>query len=1114
MHGFNSSRSPVARPCGPWTLLLVCLLWLVAGPVAAQEPVAALPDDAPALEAPQVAVFPFRVHSAKPIDYLGESLANLIRTRLEAGGRVEVLDADAVEARIGGADLKETRDAELRRIASELGAAYVVTGSVTELAGLYSLDVRVTPASPGIEGQTLVLTAEKDDELLGRVNEVADGVAEHVVGAAPAVVTQVRIEGAGEMATELVGRLAMRTGEPYDPAAVRDDLAMLRSVDSIERASVETERGDDGIAITYRVDRGDPLSARAQPPPSLTVLEVRVRGNRRIEAAAIEARIATRAGQPLRRQQIARDVRQINELGFFRNVRVLTKATPQGQIVTFEVEENPVVRQISISGNENVDGDQIRDILTLTTGATLDFPLLFENKERISALYRAEGYYLAEVSYEVEPLSEHSVGVHFLVDENKKLKLREITFIGNEHFEDKELREDFKTKRWRFWSYVTSWFDRSGTYSEPLFLQDLQGVQKKYADAGFLQAEVEEPEVIPSPDGLEVIVRITEGRRFKVGTIDIAGDESIDTERLKRKLLLQEGDYFNRSALSESVAILTEHYSDRGFYFANVAPLSNLSDASEVVDVVFQVSKGPLYFIREIDITGNTVTVDPVVRREVQLVEGQLYSQRQVMLSRLRVERLGFFEEVDVSMEPTESPEQLDMAVRVVEKPTGSFSFGAGYSSQDGFVATGSLSQANLFGRGYAANASVDFGGQTQRFFLSLTDPYFLDSDFSLSITGFYTDLDFEDFEQEQIGGEVVFGHALSEDARKRGFARYSYARRKLVDDSRLTAASLIFREFVAGSLDTSLLGLSFLSDTRNDRLSPTKGLNLGLTLDGAGLGGFAKFFRVEGRAIWYMGAPKWLGERSTFVLGTRFGYVLPFNDISDYDLPGSDFAFPRDDTVRELDQIDTSLKLPLSERYFLGGLGQFQLRGFRARSVGPRRPILTQPAVDTGDGPAIIKGLFVPVGKRVFFADKDTGQPIDNPGDLDNAILTSECADVAGAGVFGNGNGVCNEFNEINDIDETDVVGGNKFISSTFEFRFPISELLGLQGLVFFDTGNSFKEGDNLFDVTEWRYGTGVGVQWFSPFGPLAVVMGFPLDKLSFEDSPVFEFSVGGRDF
>jgi outer membrane protein insertion porin family len=607
--------------------------------------------------------------------------------------------------------------------------------------------------------------------------------------------------------------------------------------------------------------------------------------------------------------------------------------------------------------------------------------------------------------------------------------------------------------------------------------------------------------VVPSPDGLEVSVRITEGQRFRVGSIEIAGDETVDAERLVGKLLIQEGEIFNRSYLSESVSILTEHYADRGFYFADVVPLSSLSDVDQVVDVVFQVRKGPLYFVREIDVSGNTVTVDPVIRREVQLVEGQLYSQRQVMLSRLRIERLGFFEEVDLAMEPTEIPEQLDLEVHVVERPTGSFSFGAGFSSQDGFVATGSLAQSNLFGRGYAANASVDFGGRTQRFFLSLTDPYFLGSKYSFGVTGFMTNINYESFEQEQIGGELVLGRAVTEDNRTRGFLRYSYARRRLADDTRITAASLIFREFLSGTIDTSLLGLSVISDTRDDRLAPTRGWNLAFSLDGAGPIGFSKFARVEGRALFYLGAPRWLLERSTFVVGTRFGYAFPFNSIADFGLPTS--LVETNGTMLPLDEIDTDLTLPLSERYFLGGLGQFQLRGFRARSVGPRRPVLYSP-----DGFA---NLYLPVGKRPEIVSKwDPDVPVD-PSDPD-AILGSVCDD--DGTTWGNANGICNEIDRINDLGETDVVGGNKFISSSFEYRFPISNTLGLQGVAFFDTGNAFAEGDLLFDVTEWRYGTGVGVQWFSPFGPLAVILGFPLDKLSVEDSPVFEFSVGGRDF
>jgi len=195
---------------------------------------------------------------------------------------------------------------------------------------------------------------------------------------------------------------------------------------------------------------------------------------------------------------------------------------------------------------------------------------------------------------------------------------------------------------------------------------------------------------------------------------------------------------------------------------------------------------------------------------------------------------------------------------------------------------------------------------------------------------------------------------------------------------------------------------------------------------------------------------------------------------------------------------------LPLSERYFLGGLGEFQMRGFKARSVGPRRAILR----NSGGG------QFIPLGREVVWVDED-GNPAE-PDD-DGAIPSTACTD--GPGTGGDDNGRCNDISDtrikdFDDLGETDVIGGNKFISLSLEYRFPISETLGLQGLIFFDTGNAFYEGQNLFDVAEWRYGTGFGVQWFSPFGPLAVILGFPLDPIEDEKSPVFEFSVGGHGF
>jgi outer membrane protein insertion porin family len=926
-------------------------------------------------------------------------------------------------------------------------------------------------------------------------------------------VADVRVVGLPDLEEAARERLRMRRGVLYDSNAVRRDLETLRALPGVGTATAETARSPEGVSVTYRLVPTERLMpAPEAPAPEDRVAEIRVEGNRRIEANAIKARVSTRPGDPYNAARLASDVREVFGLGFFRNVRVLSEDSPEGRILTIVVEENPVIRQVTISGNQHVDGERIRDNLTLTTGATLDYPLLFENRERIEALYRAEGYYLARVDYEIEDMPGEAVAIHFDVDENQKLRLREISFEGNEHFTDEELAKGLKTKVWRWYSPVTRFLDRSGTYAEPVFLQDLQNVSNKYLDAGYIQVDIGEPDVVPTPEGLEVRVPVTEGQQFHVGEVDVAGDETVDVEALREGLELKSGEVFNRSFLNQDLETLERRYTDRGFFLAEVAPATRVDDDELLVDVTFRVQKGPLYFLRQIDISGNTTTVDEVVRREIQPVEGQLYSARSIAISRARVRSLGFFEEVDFEPQQTDYPDQLDLDVKVVERPTGSLSFGAGFSSQDGFVLTGSVSQSNLFGRGYSGSLAADIGGNSNRFFLNFSDPYFLGSTFRFSTSIFATDLQFQDFEQTRQGVDLVLDHALDEENRTRGFLRYSYSRQKVKRSGQVNAAGVIFRELLTGETSTSLLGLTWRRDTRDDRVAPTSGQVLGASADFAGLGGFTQFLRFEGRGTWFFRAPDWLPawfpfrDNSTFVLGARAGWAIPFNDISDFDLLVP--AIPTDplSEVQPLSNIDKDLTLPLTERYFLGGIGAFQLRGFKARSVGPRRAILKRTGLfGTGD-------FFTPVGRQEQFVFTPDGQ----------LTLDSFCNDFPDAlpNPQGNGNGKCNSIRDENlddfdDLDETDVVGGNKFFSVSLEYRFPISESLGLIGIVFLDFGNAFAENQQVWEFSEWRWGTGFGALWFSPFGPLQAFIGFPIDRISeVEDLPVFEFSVGGATF
>jgi outer membrane protein assembly complex protein YaeT len=1058
-----------------------------------------------------VAVLPFEVHSEKPLDYLEGSLAELLATRLEASGRVDVVEAVTVRETLIAWPGEKTEDA-LRRLAKELSADWVVVGSLTELAGHYSLDVRVTPVESRVATSTMVLSADDDDELLDRVNELSDRILDIVDGRSPA--------------------------EPVAPAEVG-------AVPGVAPA-VEEE-----VA----------LAAPAPPPTGERVAELRVRGNKRIESAAILARVTTKPGEPLSRLRLAQDVRGIYGLGFFRDVQVFEEPGLDGVVLTFEVAENPVVRQVTISGNDNVDSEKIKDNLTLTTGSTLDYPLLFENRQRVEALYRAEGYYLAKVQSEVETLPGDAVGVHFEVVEGKKLRLRRIDFEGNEAKDDEQLSEGLKTKTWHWYSFMTSWLDKSGTYSEPVFMQDLETVTNRYLDDGYVRADVGQPDVEAEEDGLVVKVPVSEGDQYRLGRAALVGDETADFPKLREDMELADGDVFSRAKLNADLDKLESHYTDRGFFMAQVQPRTAVDEKAKQVDVDYEVKKGSLFFLREIEVTGNQTTVDPVVRREVRLVEGQLYSARALDLSKRRLSGLGYFEEVNFEPRQTDFDNQLDLDVKVVEKPTGSLSFGAGVSSRDGFVISGAISDSNLLGRGYAASLGADIGGESDRFFLNFAWPYFLDSSWGLSTQLSHWELEYDDFELEQTGAEVAFSHALDDSGRTRGFVRYGFSDRSVLNDlfssgefttagdddqtqgGNSTAASMIFRDVVSGaklqdpdptnpnkgcddpnSADptvrqaclkgggdpqvTSLVGLGFRRDTRNDRIAATSGHILESSMDFAGVGGFSNFLRWEGRAGIFLSYPDWFPdwipfkEKSAWLVGARLGYTVPMNSVSDWDLPGFDgdlaaFNLGPTDEMLPLGMIDDDLELPLSERYFLGGLGSFQLRGFQARSVGPRRAVLQAPIpVEDASGSGT---LFTPVGV---------------------AWATGECADTdLNPGFEGNGNGKCNslddkDIDDFDDLDETDVIGGNKFASITIEYRFPIAESLGLMGIVFYDTGNAFDETQSILDFNEWRQGAGAGVLWFSPFGPLQAFLGFPIDKLEVDESMAFEFSVGGQGF
>ncbi len=839
-----------------------------------------------------------------------------------------------------------------------------------------------------------------------------------------------------------------------------------------------------------------PPTQSDMPGAGTVISDVRVSGNRRIEADAVKAVVGSKVGERVSQKRIAEDIRRIYGLGFFHDVRVeLDRAPGGGAVITYVVQENPVIRQVSLSGNEEIPSDDIKEKLTITVGSTVDYPLLLENKARIEAQYQAKGYYQAQVTYTLEPQGEGSVGVNFDVVEGKKLKLRDVDFRGNQALSDSQLKGVMQTKVWTVTSWVTQMWDNSGLYAEPLFYQDLDKIQRLYMDQGYIRVQIGEPQVVVNDEGITVAVDVNEGPQFKVGTIDVLGDETMDRDSLIGLIVQQPGDVFSRSKLTGDVDRLRSFYGDRGFYDASVNPITQVDPEKLTVACNFEVKKGELYFVDGIDLHGNTRTADTVVRRELSIAEGDLYSAAAVQLSKQRVQRLGYFEEVEIAAKPSDEPHRVAMNVDLVERPTGSFSFGAGFGSVDGFIISGSVRQDNLFGTGRSLSAGLDLGSINRSFYVRFVEPYVFNSVASLSLTAQSATSEYVDFEEELSGGSLSLSYPLDESYTYASLG-YALSIREITGFEEFQAASLLEREEFQGKTTSSLATFAWRRDNRDDIRFPKSGNISGLALEIAGLGGFSQFLRAEARTTQFVPLKRWLGFESTFVFNSRVGYVLPWNDISDFDLPacaGSggnpDLCDPTgSEQVRYLAQIDSDLELPLTERYFLGGIGAFQLRGFKQRSLGPRRAILSREA-----GTASF--LFAPFGRQIV------------PGDPTFAV--GECRLSSGK---------CNDIDDkkiddFEDIDATDVIGGNSMMLINLEIDFPISEEMGLTGIVFLDMGNAFAE-DQFINPADFRFGTGAGVQWFSPFGPIMVILGFPLDPLEDEESSVFEFSLGGQQY
>ena len=638
-------------------------------------------------------------------------------------------------------------------------------------------------------------------------------------------------------------------------------------------------------------------AVQAAGEPAVT--EVIVRGGARVESAAVLNVVTTRKGDPADPARIDADVRAIYRLGFFQDVSAATEQADDGLRLVFTVQEKPFVKEIELKGNKEISSEKIREVLTIKSGTVFSPREVGLSVRKIKKLYADDGYYLADVTTAIAQLGTTDVKVIFSISEGDKIYITEISFTGNRAYTAKQLKKVMETKE----KWFLSWLTGAGTYKEEFLKNDVNLISDFYMNSGYASVKVGEPKVrlLDDKSGLVVTIGITEGEQFRVGALDFKGDLPDDLSAIKGRLQLVSGEIFSRAKLRADVFTLTDSFSDKGYAFANITPLTRMNPAERTIELTFDMEKGEKIYIDRINITGNSKTRDKVVRREMRLYEGQLSSGSGLKKSKQNIMNLGFFEEANLATTAGSDDRKMNINVEVKEKPTGTFSFGAGYSSVDGLVGQGSVSQSNFLGLGIKANLAASLGGKSQTYNIGVTDPYFLDTRWTLGGDLYRTQRDWTNYSQRDTGGDIKAGYALTDEVST--FWLYKLVKTEIYDV--LDPTLLTSGQLVPNTTTSSILG-SISLNTTDYRPDPSKGLTASISTEFAGLGGTTRYLRYSGEAKYYQ--PLFWN-----VVGSVKGMLGYMQTIG-----------------KEIYQQD---------KFFVGGINT--VRGYDTRSVCPTAPLL-----------------------------------------------------------------------------------------------------------------------------------------------------------------------------
>jgi outer membrane protein insertion porin family len=625
--------------------------------------------------------------------------------------------------------------------------------------------------------------------------------------------------------------------------------------------------------------------------------KIEVTGNRKVEAEAIIEKLGTRPDMLLDNYLLRRDLSRIYDMKYFEEVEAYHKKSGGQNVLLFKLKEKPIISKIKFEGNDEINDDDLKEQIKTREFNILDISTLKNDVQLLQKHYEEKGYFLAQASYQLSE-RDGAVDVKFIIKEWDKVRVKKITFLGNNDILDEELKNFMQTREESYFSFLSG----SGNFKEINFQTDIERLKYFYKTRGYLQVNVQNPEVTASEDKkwIFITIRLNEGPQFTVNDILFNGELLFTESEMAEKLKLKSDDIYNEENLRLDIQTLTEMYQDKGYAFANVLRTLEVVPGENKVDVIFSFEKGVIAYFGKITMKGNTKTRDKVIRRELKIQEGEMYSGSNLRISKDNVNRLGFFQPESVvfnTITRRGTDNVLDVEISIKERPTGQISLGAGYSTATKGFVQASVAQNNFRGLGQNINLNLSYSDRQQIYNLGFTEPYLFDTKWTAGADYYQTVSYFiRSFSYKKHGGDVRVGHPIFEYTRL--FLTYRYEDNR-VDD--------VINEGIDPKVEngsSSSLQASIIRDKRNNMFEPTNGYYTSASLEYTGLGGTMRWMKSELEGRYYKPL---IGE---LVLRTRF-------------------------TASQLFKT-TDREIPRVEKFSMGGARN--MRGFNIEDIGPRR--------------------------------------------------------------------------------------------------------------------------------------------------------------------------------